>query len=63
MQIFRFEISPGEEALKKMYEEEKTPNGRYQQFSSFPTAFIVAADIELSVSIKSIRAWYFSELT
>lgn len=45
----RFNISPGEEALKTLYEQNKHPDAAYQQFSSYPTAFIVAADIELSV--------------
>ncbi|EPE30037.1 hypothetical protein GLAREA_13085 [Glarea lozoyensis ATCC 20868] len=45
-----FNISPGEEALKDLYNKGIVPDGRYQQFSSFPTAMIIAADIELSFS-------------
>lgn len=37
-----------------MYENGATPNGEFQQFSSFPTAFIIAADIELSVSLQAL---------
>lgn len=48
--IDSFKISPGEEALKEAFEKEKNIDGEYQQFSSFPTAFVVAADVELSVS-------------
>lgn len=53
----RFKISPGEEALKAAFENEKSLEGPHQQFSSFPTAFVVAADIELSVSflIRCLR--------
>jgi hypothetical protein len=36
--------------LKRLYEQDQTPTGAHQQFSSYPTAFVVAADIELSVS-------------
>lgn len=46
----RFDISPGVEELKQLYQEDRTPKGPYQQFSSYPTAFVVAADVELSVS-------------
>ncbi|KAK0706084.1 hypothetical protein B0T26DRAFT_755616 [Lasiosphaeria miniovina] len=46
----RFDISPGEARLKQMYENEEVPAGYYQQFSSYPTAFVVAADVELSFS-------------
>lgn len=35
--------------LKEMYENNIIPEPEFQQFSSFPTAFVVAADIELSV--------------
>ncbi|KAK3365596.1 hypothetical protein B0T24DRAFT_710717 [Lasiosphaeria ovina] len=45
-----FKISPGEEALKKAFENEESLIGAYQQFSSYPSAFVVAADIELSFS-------------
>ncbi|PTB62270.1 hypothetical protein BBK36DRAFT_1163305 [Trichoderma citrinoviride] len=45
-----FKVSPGEDALKKAFEQEQTLDGEYQQFSSFPTAFVVAADVELSFS-------------
>lgn len=45
-----FEISPGEDALKEAFKNEKNLEGKYQQFSSFPTAFVVAADVELSFS-------------
>ncbi|KKO98960.1 hypothetical protein THAR02_08924 [Trichoderma harzianum] len=45
-----FEISPGEDALKEAFQNEKNLEGKYQQFSSFPTAFVVAADVELSFS-------------
>ena len=45
-----FDISPGEADLKRMYESGQVPDGKFQQFTSFPTAFVVAADIELSVS-------------
>ncbi|KAK0758399.1 LOW QUALITY PROTEIN: hypothetical protein N5P37_008797 [Trichoderma harzianum] len=45
-----FEISPGEDALKAAFQNEKNLEGKYQQFSSFPTAFVVAADVELSFS-------------
>jgi len=33
-----------------MCEDGQVPEGKFQQFTSFPTAFVVAADIELSVS-------------
>ncbi|KXH50060.1 hypothetical protein CSIM01_07318 [Colletotrichum simmondsii] len=46
----KFDISPGEDALKKHFEEGTNPKGEYQQFSSYPTAFVLAADIELSFS-------------
>ncbi|KAG7294644.1 hypothetical protein NEMBOFW57_004721 [Staphylotrichum longicolle] len=49
-----FKISPGEEALKKAFENEQSLDGAYQQFSSYPSAFVVAADIELSVSIPTV---------
>ncbi|KAL6798483.1 hypothetical protein J3E68DRAFT_449402 [Trichoderma sp. SZMC 28012] len=45
-----FEISPGEAVLKAAFEGEKNLEGKYQQFSSYPTAFVVAADVELSFS-------------
>ncbi|KAL7946421.1 hypothetical protein V8C42DRAFT_357282 [Trichoderma barbatum] len=45
-----FKISPGEDALRKAFDDEQTLDGDYQQFSSFPTAFVVAADVELSFS-------------
>jgi hypothetical protein len=44
-----FEISPGEAELKRLYNEGSSPKPHHQQFSSFPSAFIIAADIELSV--------------
>ncbi|KAK7936085.1 hypothetical protein PG985_001580 [Apiospora marii] len=46
----RFDISPGPAELKRLYEADETPKGPYQQFSSYPTAFVVAADVELSFS-------------
>lgn len=46
----RFQISPGEEALKAAFQDNKSLEGPYQQFSSYPSAFVVASDIELSVS-------------
>jgi len=51
--LYSFKISPGEEALQKAFEQERNLEGEYQQFSSFPTAFVVAADVELSVSHPS----------
>lgn len=45
----RFDISPGEEELKRFYDEDKNVEGKYQQFSSYPSAFVVASDIELTV--------------
>ena len=51
-ETLRFDVSPGEERLRAMYENEEVPIGYYQQFSSYPTAFVVAADVELSVSTK-----------
>ncbi|KAF2745726.1 hypothetical protein M011DRAFT_504598 [Sporormia fimetaria CBS 119925] len=45
-----FDISPGEASLKAMYDKGETPKGEYQQFSSYPTAFVVASDVELSFS-------------
>jgi hypothetical protein len=47
----QFEISPGEATLKRMYDTGETPKGEFQQFTSYPTAFVVAADVELSVSL------------
>jgi hypothetical protein len=49
----RFDISPGVAELKRLYDQDQTPSGPHQQFSSFPTAFVVAADVELSVSRAS----------
>ncbi|KAL2880862.1 hypothetical protein SGCOL_003889 [Colletotrichum sp. CLE4] len=46
----KFDISPGEDELKKHFEEGTNPKGEYQQFSSYPTAFVLAADIELNFS-------------
>jgi hypothetical protein len=46
----QYEVSPGEAILKRMYNTGETPKGEYQQFTSYPTAFVVAADVELSVS-------------
>jgi hypothetical protein len=48
-----FDVSPGQASLKEMYETNTTPAAQYQQFSSYPTAFIVAADVELSVSLPT----------
>ncbi|KAK6206277.1 uncharacterized protein QIS74_13696 [Colletotrichum tabaci] len=45
-----FLISPGEDALKDAFDNGKTLQGEYQQFSSYPTAFVIAADIELTFS-------------
>ncbi|KAF4339605.1 hypothetical protein FBEOM_6481 [Fusarium beomiforme] len=45
-----FKISPGEEALKAAFNDEKSLDGPYQQFSSYPSAFVIASDIELSFS-------------
>ncbi|KAM0438111.1 hypothetical protein ACHAQK_006842 [Fusarium lateritium] len=45
-----FKISPGEDVLKDAFNNGKNLKGEYQQFSSYPTAFIIAADIELSFS-------------
>ncbi|QYT05579.1 hypothetical protein H0G86_012470 [Trichoderma simmonsii] len=45
-----FKISPGEDALRLAFENGKNLDGEYQQFSSYPTAFVVAADVELSFS-------------
>ena len=53
----RFKISPGEEALKKAFDKEESLVGAYQQFSSYPSAFVVAADIELSVSLLIFLPW------
>ena len=61
-----FDISPGEATLKRMYEESQVPDGKFQQFTSFPTAFVVAADIELSVSNLPLALCvrlYFRNLT
>lgn len=46
----QFEISPGEAALKEAFEGDRTLEGKYQQFASYPTAFVIGADIELSFS-------------
>jgi hypothetical protein len=53
----RFDISPGEQRLKDMYEKDQTVMGEYQQFSSYPTAFVVAADVELSVSFPLYQTY------
>ncbi|KAM0417030.1 hypothetical protein ACHAPT_012996 [Fusarium lateritium] len=45
-----FNISPGETQLKTLYEQDRTPTGPHQQFSAYPTAMVVASDIELSFS-------------
>ncbi|KAM0283934.1 hypothetical protein ACHAO9_009460 [Fusarium lateritium] len=45
-----FKISPGEDVFKDAFNNGKNLKGEYQQFSSYPTAFIIAADIELSFS-------------
>ena len=47
----RFDISPGEDKLKAIYETRVAVRAEYQQFSSFPTAFVLAADVELDVSM------------
>ncbi|KAK8065032.1 hypothetical protein PG997_011779 [Apiospora hydei] len=46
----KFDISPGAAELKRLYEQDQTPSGPHQQFSSYPTAFVVAADVQLSFS-------------
>ncbi|KAL4403651.1 hypothetical protein CABS03_14911 [Colletotrichum abscissum] len=45
-----FKISPGEDVLRDAFNNGKNLAGEYQQFSSYPTAFVIAADIELSFS-------------
>ncbi|KAM0293753.1 hypothetical protein ACHAPM_011494 [Fusarium culmorum] len=45
-----FKISLGEDVLKDAFNNGKNLKGEYQQFSSYPTAFVIAADIELSFS-------------
>ncbi|KAF5963922.1 hypothetical protein FBULB1_13082 [Fusarium bulbicola] len=45
-----FRISPGEDVLEDAFDNGKNLVGEYQQFSSHPTAFVIAADIELSFS-------------
>ncbi|KAF5716168.1 hypothetical protein FMUND_6511 [Fusarium mundagurra] len=45
-----FKISPGEDVLRDAFNNGKNLTGEYQQFSSYPTAFVIAADIELSFS-------------
>ncbi|KAM0548747.1 hypothetical protein ACHAPJ_009743 [Fusarium lateritium] len=45
-----FKISPGEHTLKDAFNNDKSLEGPYQQFSSYPSAFVIAADIELSFS-------------
>ncbi|VTT61516.1 unnamed protein product [Fusarium fujikuroi] len=45
-----FKISPGEDVLRDAFDNGKNLTGEYQQFSSYPTAFVIAADIELSFS-------------
>ncbi|GJC97826.1 hypothetical protein ColKHC_06652 [Colletotrichum higginsianum] len=47
-----FLISPGEDALKDAFDNGKTLQGEYQQFSSYPTAFVIAADIELTANVS-----------
>jgi hypothetical protein len=51
--LYSFKISPGEEALRNAFEQERNLDGDSQQFASFPTAFVVAADVELNVSHPS----------
>ncbi|KAF4460909.1 hypothetical protein FALBO_12292 [Fusarium albosuccineum] len=46
----KFEISPGEDAPKLAFDQERNLEGKYQQFSACPSAFVVAADVELSMS-------------
>ncbi|MCJ1240206.1 hypothetical protein MMC14_008206 [Varicellaria rhodocarpa] len=46
----KFDISPGEDKLKAIYETRVAVRAEYQQFSSFPTAFVLAADVELDFS-------------
>ncbi|KAI9769288.1 MAG: hypothetical protein M1839_003765 [Geoglossum umbratile] len=43
-----FPLSPGEVSLQKAAAENKPPEAEYQLFSSFPTAFVVATDVELN---------------
>ncbi|KAK8113507.1 hypothetical protein PG984_014033 [Apiospora sp. TS-2023a] len=49
----KFDISPGPAELKRFYEQNETPSGPHQQFSSYPTAFVVAPDVELSTKMES----------
>ncbi|MCJ1328973.1 hypothetical protein MMC10_005650 [Thelotrema lepadinum] len=58
----KFDISPGEAKLKEMYEKEEAPVGYYQQFSSYPTAFVVAADVELGVSLLPYLREHLSDI-
>ncbi|KAK7968039.1 uncharacterized protein PG986_002316 [Apiospora aurea] len=58
------DISPGAAELKRLYEQDQTPSGPHQQFSSYPTAFVVAAaDIQLSVSTCLISCSPFFPLS
>jgi hypothetical protein len=45
-----FRLSPGEGELLKSLNENKPLDADYQQFSSYPTAFVIAANVELSFS-------------
>ena len=45
-----------------MYEKEEAPVGYYQQFSSYPTAFVVAADVELGVSLLPYLREHLSDI-
>ena len=45
-----FLLSPGEEKLLERVRDDKAPEPDWQQFSSYPTAFVVAANVELSFS-------------
>ena len=45
-----FKLSPGETALLETVQNNEVPDADYQQFSSYPTAFVLAANVELSFS-------------
>ena len=45
---YRFKLSPGETALLETVHADKVPEADYQQFSAYPTAFVIAANVELS---------------
>ena len=44
----RFPLSPGEEALHELVEKNGVLDSRFQGFPAYPTAFVVAANVELS---------------